>query len=259
MNVSDFNRAPGHWILAKMGKKVLRPGGKELTLKLIKNLNISQNDKIAEFAPGLGFTAKLALAQNPETYTGIDVDPDVIRRLNQKLAKNDTVIFHEGNAAETKLPAESKDKVFGEAMLTMHADHRKLEIVREAHRILKKGGLYAIHEMGLHPDKLDEDIKAAIQKDLALAIKVNARPLTVQEWKSLLEQEGFTIKMTITNSMHLLKPLRIIDDEGFFRTLKIMKNILFNVHARKRILQMRKVFSKYENQLNAVMIVAEKI
>jgi len=103
MDVSDFNKAPGHWILAKMGKKVLRPGGKELTLKLISHLDISQNDKIAEFAPGLGFTAKLALAQDPETYTGIDADPDVIRRLNQKLAGNGAVTFQEGNAAETRL------------------------------------------------------------------------------------------------------------------------------------------------------------
>ena len=42
MNMRDItiNRRQGHWILAKMGKKVLRPGGKELTLKLIKNLEI---------------------------------------------------------------------------------------------------------------------------------------------------------------------------------------------------------------------------
>ena len=47
---------------------------------------------------------------------------------------------------------DSKDKIIGEAMITMHADHRKSEIVREAHRILKKGGLYAVHELGLTPE-----------------------------------------------------------------------------------------------------------
>ena len=36
MKFKDFDKASGHWILARMGKRVLRPyGGKELTLKLV--------------------------------------------------------------------------------------------------------------------------------------------------------------------------------------------------------------------------------
>ena len=34
----QMNPQQGHWILAKVGKKVLRPGGKELSLKMIENL-----------------------------------------------------------------------------------------------------------------------------------------------------------------------------------------------------------------------------
>ena len=33
MDTKDIQKAHGHWILAKMGKRVLRPGGKELTKK----------------------------------------------------------------------------------------------------------------------------------------------------------------------------------------------------------------------------------
>lgn len=47
----------GHWLLSKMGKKVLRPGGKQLTIKLIKALNITHEDNVIEFAPGIGLTA----------------------------------------------------------------------------------------------------------------------------------------------------------------------------------------------------------
>ena len=52
MKIKDFEKAQGHWILARMGKRVLRPGGKELTLKLMELLNISYVDEIVEFAPG---------------------------------------------------------------------------------------------------------------------------------------------------------------------------------------------------------------
>src|SRR5690606_34905190 len=155
------------------------------------------------------------------------------------------------------IPGESKDKVFGEAMLTMQADHRKSEIIREAHRILKKGGVYAIHELGLLD--VDETQKAEIQKDLAQVIKVNARPLTEEEWKTLLAKEGFVIQKVMINDMHLLEPGRMIEDEGILRTMKIGYNILTNPEARQRILQMRKTFRKYKQHLNAIAIIAEKI
>ena len=51
MKIKDFTKAQGHWILARMDKRVLIPGGKELTLKLVELLNISYVDEIVEFAP----------------------------------------------------------------------------------------------------------------------------------------------------------------------------------------------------------------
>lgn len=258
MNTTGYSKAKGHWVLAQMGKKVLRPGGKELTHQLVRLLEINTKDHIAEFAPGLGFTASIALKSAPFSYVGIDSNEAAIRYLKQKIT-GENVEFLEGNAAATSLISASKDKVYGEAMLTMHADHRKSEIIKEAHRILKKGGLYAIHELGLTPDHLGEDIKAIIQKDLALAIKVNARPLTEAEWTTLLENEGFKIRKIERNAMHLLEPSRVIDDEGILNALKIGWNVLTNTEARKRIINMRKTFKKHQQHMNAIVIIAEKI
>lgn len=260
MNTSDFSTAQGHWILAKMGKRVLRPGGKELTMKMMDALQIRSEDNIVEFAPGLGFTAGLALSNHPKTYVGIDEDKDVIHLLNRKLKTNGTTIdFIQSNAEKTTLPDESKDKIYGEAMLTMHADTAKRRIIKEAHRVLKKGGLYGIHEMGLTPDALPSEEKAIIQRELAKVIRVNARPLTVIEWKDLLESEGFKIKSIATNPMLLLETKRMIDDEGFWRTLKITYNIYTHPAAKKRIYAMKDVFNHYKDQLNSVMMVAEKL
>lgn len=258
MDTTDISKAQGHWILAKMGKKVLRPGGRELTQKLIENLHITKEDNIVEFAPGLGYTANLALANNPKSYIGVDADDDAISLLKQKI-KGDSIQFKKGQAANTDINSDSKDKVYGEAMLTMHADHRKSEIIQEAHRILKKGGLYAIHELGLQPETLSEEKKAEIQKDLALAIKVNARPLTIMEWTNLLEKEGFRVRSVSSNEMHLLEPKRIIQDEGFGGFLKINFNILRNRAARKRVSEMHRIFKKHDQNMNAVVLIAEKI
>lgn len=255
MEVKDFSKAQGHWILAKMGKRVLRPGGKELTQKLVDGLNITKQDNIVEFAPGMGYTASLTIAKSPLTYTGIDADNEVVSSLSQKI-KGENIQFIFSNANSTPLLENSKDKVYGEAMLTMQADHRKSEIIREAHRILKKGGLYAIHELGLVD--IDESLKATIQKDLAYAIKVNARPLTEEEWKRLLEDEGFEVLKVFKNDMSLLEYGRIIDDEGLLRFFKIGWNVIRNGAARKRILEMRDVFKKYQKHMNAIVLIAQK-
>lgn len=255
MDTKELNTAQGHWILARMGKKILRPGGKELTKKMIAALEISGKDDIAEFAPGLGYTASLALAEKPHSYIGVDINEDAIRLLKGKI-KGKNIRFILGNAAETPLENQSKDKVYGEAMLTMQADHRKAEIIKEAHRILKKGGLYAIHELSLK--NVDKKLKSRIQKDLAMTIRVNARPLTEDEWKELLEREGFIVKKVFINDMLLLDFRRIIDDEGFFRALKIGLNILTHPQAAKRIREMRKVFKLYQSNLSAIAVIAEK-
>ncbi|MEM9675576.1 MAG: class I SAM-dependent methyltransferase [Bacteroidota bacterium] len=257
MSNQTINREQGHWILAKMGKKVLRPGGKELTMKLIHNLDITPDDDIVEFAPGLGFTASVALENQPKSYTGIELNEAAAAILRKTIyGENRKIII--GNAANSSLEDEVADIVYGEAMLTMQADHRKAAIIREAKRILKSGGRYGIHELGLSPADLGDATKATIQRELAQVIKVNARPLTVPEWSSLLENEGFRILRTVTNPMYLLEPQRMVDDEGLFRTFKIAFNILTHPKERQRILAMRKTFRKYQSKLNAVAIVAEK-
>ncbi len=255
MDTKELGKAQGHWILAKMGKRVLRPGGKELTMKLFEGVSISPEDNIVEFAPGIGYTAAKIVAQHPRTYVGIDADRDVVSSLEKKI-RGTNISFKLASASETGLIDGSKDKVMGEAMLTMHNDERKSNIIREAHRILKKGGLYAIHELGLKD--VNDRLKNEINRDLQLSIKVHARPLTEDEWKNLLIKEGFTIKKVYTNEMHLLEMKRMIDDEGFGRTLKIGFNIITNSAAKKRIVEMRRVFRNYQDHLNAIAIIAEK-
>lgn len=248
----------GHWLLAKMGKRVLRPGGKELTVKLLEELRINNQDNIIEFAPGIGFTALKVLEKKPKSYTGIELNEQAANGLRRKLFGNGVDIVV-GSASNVSMEDCCADKLYAEAMLTMHANHRKLEIIKEAYRLLRIGGYYGIHELALTPDNISEEDKHTIQQELAKSIRVNARPLTKNEWVNLLEQAGFKIVSINHNAMLLLNWRRILDDEGFLRSLKIGFNILLNRKARKRIFEMKSVFKKYKNNLNAIIIVAKKV
>lgn len=254
----NYRTMPGHWLLAKMGKRVLRPGGIELTMTMLDNLHISSDDDVAEFAPGMGATAKIVLDKKPKTYVAIEQNEDAYKEVQKYLPEKDAKCII-GDAQNTGLPSESADVLYGEAMLTMQPPLKKEKIIQEAARLLRSGGRYGIHELSLKPDDLEDEMKETIHRDLVKAIRVDARPLTVKEWQTLLEENGFRVVEVATHPMLLLEKKRMIKDEGLKGFTRITKNIALNPEARKRIETMKKTFDKYEEYMSAVSIVAEKI
>src|SRR5436309_1301103 len=129
----EAEKMPGHWLLARMGKRVLRPGGRQLTLRMIEALNVRPSDEVVEFAPGLGDTARLTLERKPSRYTAIERDGDA-SALVQKFLHGPEQRCVTGLAENTGLPDGSATVVYGEAMLSMQTPEQKSRIIREAHR-----------------------------------------------------------------------------------------------------------------------------
>jgi SAM-dependent methyltransferase len=253
-NRADANVA-GHWLLARLGKRVLRPGGVELTRTLLARAEVTDAD-VLELAPGLGRTAAEIVARHPRSYTGAEGDADAANVVRGVLAGRGEVKV--ADAADTGLPDASADVVIGEAMLTMQSDVAKHAIVAEAVRVLRPRGRYAIHELALTPDSVSDDVSTDIRQSLARAIKVNARPLTVAEWSQLLAHHGLAVEHVATAPMALLQPRRVLADEGLFGTLRFAGNLLVHRDARKRVLNMRQTFRRHRERLAAVAIVARK-
>lgn len=253
----DVKRISGHWLLARLGKRVLRPGGLELTRQMLDALSITPRDHVVELAPGLGMTMRLALARSPASYVGIERDEAASRRIQRSLRPGDEC--RRGVAWQTGLDDGCASVVYGEALLTMQTAEHKLAILREAHRVLGAGGRYGIHELALRPDELSEPEKAEIQRELSRVIHVGARPLTSSEWIRLVEGAGFEVERTVTAPMHLLEPARILSDEGALGALRIAVNILRSPAARERVMAMRRVFRTYESKMCAIAIVARKL
>ena len=249
----------GHWLLARIGKHVLRPGGKKLTERMLANADIAGKD-VVEFAPGLGLTTRAILERDPKSYRGVDRDPQVVDIISKLTSEKATIPAScvQRDAADTGLESNSADVVIGEAMLTMQTERGKQAIIGEAFRLLRAGGTYSIHELGLQPDNLDESVKDEVRKALARSIKVNARPLTEQEWRELLEAEGFEVLWRGKEPMALLDMKRNIADEGIGGVLRILRNVLGNKDIRARVLNMKHTFDKYSNELTGSAFVVRK-
>lgn len=249
----------GHWLLARIGKHVLRPGGKKLTERMLANADIAGKD-VVEFAPGLGLTTRAILERDPKSYRGVDRDPQVVDIISKLTSEKATIPAScvQRDAADTGLESNSADVVIGEAMLTMQTERGKQAIIGEAFRLLRAGGTYSIHELGLQPDNLDESVKDEVRKALARSIKVNARPLTEQEWRELLEAEGFEVLWRGKEPMALLDMKRNIADEGIGGVLRILRNVLGSKDIRARVLNMKHTFDKYSNELTGIAFVVRK-
>jgi len=84
------------------------------------------------------------------------------------------------------------------------------------------------------------------------------RPLTINEWRSLMESEGFEVRTCEVAPMSLLEPQRLIRDEGFAGALRFAWNLLRQPDARRRVLEMRSSFRRNRKRLGAVTITAIK-
>lgn len=227
-------KMPGHWVLARLGKRVLRPGGMQLTRRMLEALGIHHADEVVEFAPGMGVTARLTLELGPTSYTAIERDQAAAKIVRSYLkgAGQQCLV---GNASNTGLPDQCATVVYGEAMLTMQTQEIKQQIVSEAHRLLKRGGRYGLHEMCLMSDSLDEDAKKETERSLTGVVHHGVRPLTISEWRSLLDSQGFEIQSVETAPMSLLEPGRLIRDEGLGGSLRFVWNLLRDSEARERV------------------------
>jgi SAM-dependent methyltransferase len=251
------HKMPGHWVLARMGKRVLRPGGLQLTHQMLDDLDIGSTDDVVEFAPGLGVTARLTLARKPASYVAVERDATAADTVRSYLfATSHRCIT--GSAEETGLPPECANIVYGEAMLSMQPATAKERIIREAARLLRPGGRYGIHELCLVPDDVGDDVRQGIQRDLSDEIHVGVRPLTVAEWRELLQSAGFEVVSQRSAPMHLLEPRRLVQDEGLVGAMRFLWNVATHAAARKRVLRMRRIFRKYRNHLAAAAFVSRK-
>jgi len=249
-----LEKMQGHWVLARAGKRVLRPGGLALTRRMIDALSISSDDRVVEFAPGMGVTARMVLRRKPFRYWGVERDPGAAARLESLLPREVAHVV-EAQAEHSGLPEACASVVYGEAMLSMQTLQQKKRILSEARRLLAPGGRYGIHELCFRPDGISEAVRREIEAEMSKEIHVGVQPLCSIEWKELLEQQGLKVIWRGEADLDLLEPRRMLQDEGVFRCLRIACNVLGDGVLRQRILAIRRVFHRYREHLGAISII----
>ena len=172
-------------------------------LKTFKRFGLVLRDAdILEVGRGNGYAASLITAENPHSYTGLDVMPEQLEIARARGLQN--AVFIEGSADDlSRFPAQSFDAILDFCIL--HHVEGWRTFFDEARRVLKDGGsIYAadlskrcIHMVDalLHWDHAEEAL------------------FTLQEFESEANRRGFaTVKKTSDLGL-----------EGYFRFRKTRK------------------------------------
>lgn len=245
----------GHNFLARLGKTRLRPGGRKATEWLIKQAQLNENKKVLEVACNMCTTAISLAKQYGCHIEGVDLDENALAKARQNIIKHNLQHkIHIQRANAMKLPFEdnSFDVLINEAMLTMLPVEAKQKAITEYYRVLKPNGFLLTHDVML----AGGDHQHILEK-MREAINVSVTPLTQTEWIALFSKKGFHHIQHYADKMTLLSPAGMLYDEGFWGTLRIIKNAL-KAENRTQFKRMFNTFNNPQHNLHFIALCSQK-
>ena len=131
---------------------------------------------------------------------GLDMTDEMLAlaRENQKKAGVENVEFLKGEIENIPLPDNSVDVIISNCVINLSAD--KDRVLREAFRVLKPGGRFAVSDVVVRGD-----VPAAIRKNMELWVGCVAGALGDTEYRDKLQAAGF--------EQVAIEPTRIYDVE----------------------------------------------
>ncbi len=118
---------------------------------------------------------------------GLDMTDEMLdlARKNARVAHVDNVEFLKGTIEQIPLPDASVDVIISNCVINLSAD--KPRALREAFRVLKPGGRFAVSDVVVRGDVPD-----AVRRSMELWVGCVAGALEEQEFLRLLREAGFT-------------------------------------------------------------------
>src|SRR6266853_1715935 len=117
---------------------------------------------------------------------GLDMTDDrlALARENQKKAGMENVEFLKGEIEHMPLPDDSVDVIISNCVINLSTD--KDQVLREAFRVLKPGGRFAVSDVVIRGE-----LPAEVQRSMELRVGCVAGALTEQQYQQRLSEAGF--------------------------------------------------------------------
>jgi arsenite methyltransferase len=162
--------------------------------------DLNEGETVLDLGSGGGIDVLLSarrVGPSGKAY-GVDMTNEMLElaRANQREAGVDNVEFLKGTIENVPLPDGSVDAIISNCVINLSTD--KPSVFREASRVLRAGGRFAVTDIVADPDMDD-----AIRRDMAEGTGCVAGALTAEEFRTELEDAGFeAVEIRETHRVH---------------------------------------------------------
>lgn len=153
------------------------PGGTELTLKMMRAVDMRAGFTVLDVACGTGESLRAILDKLPVLGVGVDSAPPPSTDERLQLIR--------GDAHELPRDDSSVDVVLCECALSTFTDQSRA--LREMHRVLRPGGFMAVSDMVVEGE-VPETLRAWVHSGTCLE-----RAMSSDAYQEMMQQAGFTI------------------------------------------------------------------
>lgn len=251
-NHSEFTEA-----LARLGKRVKSPGGLKFSQQVIDLLSLTHQDHVVEHSPGMGSTSLIAMGEKPRAYWALE-QSTLIREYWKRCKDLNSDKLIDAAPWQTGFEDQCVTKVYGENFMLHLTEQQRNATLNEAHRILKYGGLFGIHELALKRDDYEPALKNKIEKELALKFRISSKLYGPDQWSDKFYQHDFKVTNLLRHPIVSYKWKGVLRDEGLARSMKIMLRLNSDKQVKSRVKGLREVLNKYRDQLCALCIIGVK-
>src|SRR5512136_1362871 len=162
-------------------------GGMEATEELIRLCHINTDTYVLDVGCGVGVTPCFLAKSVGCRVMGVDISPRMIERSQERAIREkvaDLVTFKVADAQDLPFADGTFDAVITESVTAFPEDKQKA--VNEYARVTRAGGCVGLNESAWLKVPPPPEIVAWAGQDLG----ANVKPLTLVEWRGLLERAG---------------------------------------------------------------------
>jgi arsenite methyltransferase len=162
--------------------------------------DLNEGETVLDLGSGGGVDVLLSAGRvgaNGKAY-GLDMTDEMLElaRRNQRQAGAENVEFLKGTIESVPLPDDSVDVIISNCVINLSAD--KPSVFREAARVLRPGGRFAVTDIVADPE-MDEETR----RDMAQWTGCIAGALTEEDFRGQLEDAGFEgVEIRETHRVH---------------------------------------------------------
>lgn len=216
--------------------------GRQATRELVQDLPLPEAPAVLDVGCGIGGTARFLAHEWGAHVLGVDVTEEyceVARELTRRVRLDDQIRFRQANALDLPVRSNRFDLVVSEHVQMNVSD--KQGYVREMARVLKPGGLLALHEIfaGIDGDRhypvpwADAPSVSVLVRPDAFRDAVTAAGLSVLDWTDRTEEGRSWFETTLETVQREGPPpigLHLLMGAG---TTEKMKNVVRNLREER--------------------------